>query len=103
MKQGDSENEVKRQTELVAHYVGRVQGVGFRFTVRELAVSLGLRGYVRNRPDGSVELLAQGPRPDLERLLDRIRASRLGRYIEGVDTDWRPASRGHSGFEVRLG
>lgn len=94
---------MKKEMELEAHYVGRVQGVGFRFTVRELAASLDLRGYVRNLPDGSVELLAQGSRPKLEQLLDRVRASRLGRYIEGVDTDWRPASGRHGRFEVRLG
>jgi acylphosphatase len=52
---------------------GRVQGVGFRAFARREAQSLGLRGWVRNRPDGSVEGVAAGPVMDLSRLLDRLR------------------------------
>jgi acylphosphatase len=51
------------------HYVvsGRVQGVGFRFFARDAAVREGLHGWVRNLPDGSVEILAEGDREALDR------------------------------------
>ena len=51
---------------------GEVQGVGFRATARRFAQSLGLVGYVRNLPDGSVELLAQGEEGDLKKLLHQL-------------------------------
>ncbi|MDH7600036.1 MAG: acylphosphatase [Sedimentisphaerales bacterium] len=45
-------------------FIGHVQGVGFRYTARRIAQSLGLKGFVRNVPDGTVEMFVQGP-PDL--------------------------------------
>jgi acylphosphatase len=60
-----SQNDIQ---ELHAYIRGRVQGVGFRYYVVEKALAQGLRGYARNEHDGSVEVLAQGPRPALERL-----------------------------------
>ncbi len=48
---------------------GRVQGVGFRATAKDYADELGLKGYARNHPDGSVEILAEGPKPLLDQFL----------------------------------
>ena len=58
-------------TDLAARLVveGRVQGVGYRFWARDRALELGLRGWVRNRRDGSVELLAMGPLDAIERFV----------------------------------
>ncbi|HOI41681.1 MAG TPA: acylphosphatase [Elusimicrobiales bacterium] len=53
---------------------GRVQGVGFRWFVRDSALALGLKGWVRNLPGGDVEGEAQGPAGKLERLLAEIRS-----------------------------
>lgn len=53
-------------------FTGRVQGVGFRAGVRALARRLPLTGWVRNEPDGSVLMEAQGGRDDIERLIDAI-------------------------------
>ena len=50
---------------------GTVQGVFFRVTVQEWAQELGLTGYVANRPDGSIEIVAQGPSKSLEELTQR--------------------------------
>ncbi|NEP15353.1 MAG: acylphosphatase [Leptolyngbya sp. SIO4C1] len=47
---------------------GTVQGVGFRYHTRQKALDLGLTGYVRNRPDGTVEIVAEGDRTALEQL-----------------------------------
>src|SRR5258708_37083163 len=66
MNQSSSTNEIQ---ELHAMVRGQVQGVGFRYFVVQKAQSLGLRGYARNESNGDVEVLAQGPRPALERLL----------------------------------
>lgn len=54
---------------------GTVQGVGFRAYVRREARTLGLRGYVRNLEDGSVEIVAVGPKNALETLVDRVKGA----------------------------
>ncbi|HEU4753695.1 MAG TPA: acylphosphatase [Armatimonadota bacterium] len=80
---------------------GTVQGVGFRaFVVRE-ARRLGLRGYVRNRPDGSVEACAEGPETSL-RLFERsLRAGPPASRVQWLDVEWSDASGEFAGFEVR--
>lgn len=64
---------------------GRVQGVGFRWYVREGARDLGLAGWVRNRPDGAVEVAAEGDAPMLERLRDMLRSGPSGASVTAVD------------------
>ncbi len=80
---------------------GRVQGVGFRDYVQTRARSLGLSGSVRNLPDGrSVEVIAEGPRHDLERFLDDLRRGPSSAHITAVDTDWRTPTGAHSDFRA---
>jgi acylphosphatase len=55
------------------YYSGRVQGVGFRYTSRRLAQDHAVGGYVRNLPDGRVELVAEGDQAEVEALLEAIR------------------------------
>ena len=64
---------------------GRVQGVGFRWFVRERARALGLAGWVRNRADGSVELLAIGDDASLQRLRALLRAGPAGAHVSDVE------------------
>lgn len=61
------------------HYIfyGRVQGVGFRFTCYQLALRLGLTGWVRNLPDGTVEASIQGEPLQIQRLLMELNDSRF--------------------------
>src|SRR5437763_3115515 len=73
---------------LRATVTGRVQGVGFRLYVLNEARRLGLGGFVRNRPDGSVYVVAYGARPELERLLSALRRGPAGAWVERVDTEW---------------
>ncbi|HQU43007.1 MAG: hypothetical protein B7Z73_06020 [Planctomycetia bacterium 21-64-5] len=82
------------------HYSGRVQGVGFRYTTRELAQDFDVSGYVENLPDGRVQLVAEGEPAELDRFLDAV-AERLRRYIGGIHVRTRPAGGDFSGFSVR--
>jgi len=71
---------------------GDVQGVGFRYFVTRAARPLGIRGWVRNRPDGSVELTAEGERPVLEQLLQAVRTGPRAAHVSRVDEDWMVAT-----------
>jgi acylphosphatase len=80
-------------------YTGRVQGVGFRATARDIASQHPVTGWVRNEPDGTVTLEVQGIPPDVESYLDEVR-SRMGRAIRGEQaTVARPVS-GESAFVI---
>ena len=64
---------------------GRVQGVGFRWFVEREAHTLGLSGWVRNKPDGSVEVLAQGGREQLLGLRLRLRQGPRAARVDDVE------------------
>jgi len=64
---------------------GRVQGVWFRGATREKALSLGLSGWVRNLPDGSVEALAQGPAWAVEELAAWCRRGPSGARVDSIE------------------
>lgn len=87
--------------ELHAYVRGRVQSVGFRYFVIDHALSLGLRGYARNERDGSVEVLAQGPRPALERLVTLLRQGPPAADVTDVRITWGQPTQHLSGFHVR--
>jgi acylphosphatase len=82
---------VKRLPVLVR---GRVQGVGFRWFVREAARELGLSGWVRNRIDGTVEVAAEGSEVTLDRLRDELRRGPPGAAVASID-DLEPDDRVH--------
>lgn len=85
---------------MTVDFTGRVQGVGFRFTVLELAQALAVTGTVRNEWDGSVTLVAEGKREELETLLLRIHRSRLGPFIRQAHTRWTEASGDIKKFSI---
>jgi len=66
---------------ITVRYEGRVQGVGFRFTVVNLAQELNVTGWVKNEFDGSVSMVAEGPEDQLMALLQAVKNSHLERYI----------------------
>ncbi|MFH1278747.1 MAG: acylphosphatase [Candidatus Eisenbacteria bacterium] len=80
---------------------GGVQGVSFRYFTRRAASNLGLSGWVRNLPDGGVELEAQGPRKDVESLLEEVRTGPPAAEVEGTDVEPIPLQDGESGFGIR--
>ena len=79
---------------------GRVQGVGYRWHAREEAERLGLTGRVRNRADGSVHLLAEGPRPALAALLDWARRGPARARVDDVAAGWSAAEGTWDGFTI---
>jgi acylphosphatase len=80
---------------------GRVQGVNFRDFVYGRAISLGLRGYVRNLPDmHAVEVVAEGQRERLDLLLEHLRQGPRGARVDSVDVQWGEASGQHARFRV---
>jgi acylphosphatase len=93
-----SENE---NTRLHAIVHGRVQGVGFRAFVIENGIRVGATGWARNKWDGTVEVVAEGDRPTLERLLaDLHRGPRVSNVTQ-VEVAWQPASGEFSSFYFR--
>lgn len=80
---------------------GVVQGVGFRFFVEREACALGLSGFVRNRGDGSVEVVAEGPKGLLEDLLASLKRGPLGAHVSGVDVRWVKPLEEFSRFEIK--
>jgi acylphosphatase len=79
---------------------GDVQGVGFRYFVMRKARPLGIRGWVRNRHDGAVELEAEGERQVLEQLLEAIRQGPRAAHVTRVDAEWMPATGGLEPFDL---
>lgn len=92
------------QTRLTAFVHGHVQGVGFRWWTRSRALELGLAGSATNRADGRVCVVAEGPRADVEKLLELLREEPSTRKRPGsVDTvveQWSQP-KGESGFVER--
>jgi len=67
---------------------GTVQGVFFRANTRDVAIRLGLTGYVRNIPDGSVEAVAEGPKDKLEEFLEWCKKGPAGATVEKTDFEF---------------
>lgn len=83
---------------LQVFYEGRVQGVGFRYFARRLAAGFDVAGYVRNLPDGRVELVASG---EAEEFLQALRESELAGHIAGESILEITSPAGLRGFEIR--
>ena len=81
-------------------YTGRVQGVGFRYTVKTLATGFEVTGVVRNLADGRVELMAEGTKAELEAFRRAIQDSEVGRFIRNEQCAWSEATGEFRGFEI---
>jgi acylphosphatase len=81
-------------------YRGRVQGVGFRYTVKSLVPGYEVAGEVRNLADGTVELRVQGTRDEVEAFRQGVRDSEVGRFINEEEAVAEPVRDGVRGFEI---
>jgi len=86
-----------------AHVVvsGRVQGVFFRASTRDVAMRCGVRGFVRNLPGRQVEAVLQGERAAVEKVILFLREGPLGAVVTGIAVDWRDPAETYEGFHVR--
>jgi len=80
---------------------GRVQGVFFRQSAAERAAELGVKGFARNLPDGSVEIVAEGGRRDLEMLLAWANHGPSRARVANVRAEWGEFQNQFSGFSIR--
>ncbi len=96
-----SQNQpAENRAALKATVYGRVQGVYYRAFVTRIAVRLQLSGWVRNQPEGSVQLLAEGDKPKLEELLDNLKQGPSGARVDKVDTYWGEYTGLYHGFSI---
>ena len=79
---------------------GDVQGVGYRYFVVREAEALGLRGWVRNADDGTVEALAEGPRSRIESLVESLRSGPAGASVSDVSVQRQAPAGDLSGFRI---
>ncbi len=87
---------------LHAIVLGLVQGVGYRYFTLWEAARLGLTGYVRNLPDGSVEVVAEGTQEQLEKLLERLHQGPPAAKVRKVIVKWGEAKNEFDRFGVRF-
>jgi acylphosphatase len=81
-------------------YRGHVQGVGFRYTTRSIAKRYEVNGFVRNLPDGQVELVVEGEKHEVNAFLDDVR-ERMIRQIRDERVDTQGATGEFAGFDIR--
>ncbi len=80
---------------------GLVQGVGFRWFVARKAETLGLRGYVKNLYDGSVEIEAEGERSLVEELIAQVKVGPRSAQVNNLRLEWREPEHRTAHFEIR--
>ncbi|MCG0276008.1 MAG: acylphosphatase [Thermosediminibacteraceae bacterium] len=79
---------------------GLVQGVGLRYSVYRKASQLGISGFVKNLPDGSVELVAEGEEDLINELLEYIKTGIRWARVEKIDVEWSEWEGKYRGFEI---
>ncbi len=81
-------------------FSGHVQGVGFRYAVRQLSLEFEVTGWVKNMPDGRVQLMAEGDRGELETFQNAIPDAGLRRFIHETHSNWSKGTGEFKGFEI---
>ena len=85
--------------QLHVFYSGNVQGIGMRYTLRDIASGLKICGWVKNLKDGRVEVLAEAEEDTLNDFLVQVK-DRFPRYIKGIALEWLPAKGEFRDFQV---
>jgi acylphosphatase len=82
------------------HFDGRVQGVGFRYTAQNIALQYDVGGYVRNLPDGRVELVLEGEDDVMDQIVSNV-SRRMNSYIRDIHSSTEPATGEFTDFDIR--
>lgn len=82
-------------------YSGRVQGVGFRWTAERIAHSVGVSGWVKNLPDGTVELVCEGSEEEIKSFIQKVADAMKG-YLQSSKIEWQNATGEFDTFEIRF-
>jgi acylphosphatase len=90
---------METRAHIIVH--GLVQGVGFRWFVARQAGTLGLRGFVRNRPEGTVELEAEGDRSLIEELIAHVKVGPRSSQVRDLRIEWQQPLKDTKPFEIR--
>ena len=85
---------------LHVYYSGNVQGVGFRYSVKQLSLEFDVTGWVKNLPDGRVEMVIEGERDELETFQAAIPDAGLRRFIRETQSHWSEGTGEFRGFEI---
>ncbi len=80
---------------------GVVQGVGYRFFVLNQAQLYDVKGYVRNMPDGTVEVVAEGKKGIVKDFIDRLRIGPLSAHVTGIEVKWDDKDAGFTEFRLQ--
>ena len=96
-------DETAQQPANILHVVvrGRVQGVGFRVFTHQAATRIGCTGWVRNLPDGAVELYAEGSEERLLDLLTEVSKGPPWSHVAEMDPEWKYGAAEHQEFRIR--
>lgn len=87
--------------QIIARVRGRVQNVGFRYYVRTAAIRLGLKGWVRNDPDGSVCVVAEGDPNKLRHLINALYTGPSLASVKSVELKWNEHPDDFQEFDIR--
>ncbi len=86
---------------LECRVIGRVQGVGFRYFVKQIANALDLKGWVRNEVDGSVFIVAEGEKEKLEKLIEKVKEGPSLSRVDNVIYQFFDEEEGETYFTVK--
>lgn len=81
---------------------GRVQGVAFRYYARNIASQLGVGGWIKNLPDGKVELLVEGSKNSVEEMVEWCKRGPRMAEVEDIEVDWLPYSGKYNEFQLKM-
>ncbi len=81
---------------------GRVQGVGFRYFTESRASKYAIRGHVRNRPDGKVEIVCQGNSKDLDQFIEEVKKGPSFAEVADINIEKVENSRNYNSFEIKF-